>query len=796
MIDKDAHALDPPLKRLGAPVFDLGELRECEGSVLGRGAFGVVRSIEGYPGLAVKEIRLDGLGASALQSLRFELAMLTTFSHPGILRCHQIIEDKDGDLIHIVMDRHDTSLETLIMKHRRQREPVSAETIIALVGQITGALTYLHSARGVDANGDPYQGIVHRDLKPDNVLISEDGNRVVLADFGLCMSAMASGSTRARSPAYMAPETLLYNSTSPASDIWALGVIIYELAALKRPDFLGDKEPRHVFIDGWKPDLSAIEDDSVRNILERIFVLDPVKRPTARSLQELLNPSISSTGMLRLRIASLEDALGAAGARTDALGEAIAALKDKIDAQSIEISTLRRDIAIKSSAIDSLKQQFTKAIEDLKQQLAEDAISLKPQTPSTITGHTILSALDSSWTPLMCAAFFGDVEAAKRHLNEMDERNSDGDTAYTLAAKAGQGTILELLDPTDEDGVTALIRAAVRGDVNAVRALIPLQKGKKMARDTYINGLRISIGVTALMMAAVHGHTKVVKLLVEEEGGMKDNIGRTALMWAESCGHSKCVKLLIEKEAGMRDNYGYTALMVAAQGGCAECIKLLLNKETGMQNIWGSTALMLAAHNMHPECVELLMEKEVGISGWTELMYAAYRGDVDTVRSSLHMKGERDIGGWTALMRAAEQGHEQVVELLTKERGMTNNSHQTALMWAARNGHPGCVRLLLEKEGGMLDKYGGTALMFAVEHDHIECIKLLLEKEAGMRDKNGWTALMRAVLVGHTECVRLLAEEEKDMKTVRERFGYLPGTTALNIAKREGRTELVSILSG
>ena len=774
MIAKDAHARDPPLKRRGVPVFDLGELREREGSVLGRGAFGVVCSIEGYPGLAVKEVRLDGLGASALRSLRFELATLTTFTHPGILRYHQIIEDEDGDLIYIVMARHDTSLETLIMKHRRQREPVSAETIIALVGQITGALAYLHGFCGTDVDGRPYQGVIHRDLKPANILVSEDGNRLVLADFGLCRSAMTSGTTRAGSPAYMAPETLLEGKATPASDVWALGVIIYELATLERPNFLGNKEPKDVFIDGWKPDLSAIKDDFIRTLLERIFVLNPEKRPTAGELAELFNPSISSTRTLRLRVVSLKEALTVAGTR--------------IDAQSAKISTLRRDLAIKSSAIDSLKQQFTKAIEDLKQQLAEDATSLRPQTSSSITGHTIPSAPDLSWTPLMCAAFFGDVEAAKRHLNEMDERNSDGDTAYTLAAKAGQGTILELLDPTDEDGVTALTRAAVRGDVNAVRALIPLQKGKKMARDTYINGLRISIGVTALMMAAVHGHTKVVKLLVEEEGGMKDNIGRTALMWAESCGHSRCVKLLIEKEAGMRDNYGYTALMVAAQGGCAECIKLLLNKETGMQNIWGSTALMLAAHNMHPECVELLMEKEVGISGWTKLMYAAYRGDVDTVRSSLHMKGERDIGGWTALMRAAEQGHEQVVELLTEERGMTNNSHQTALMWAARNGHPGCVRLLLEKEGGMLDKYGGTALMFAVEHDHIECIKLLLEKEAGMRDKNGWTALMRAVLVGHTECMRLLTEKEKKIRNA-------GGKTALDIAKNWGHTEVISTLT-
>ena len=238
MIDKDAHARDPPLKRLGAPVFDLGELREREGSVLGRGAFGVVRSIEGYPGLAVEEVRLDGLAESALRSLRFKLATLTTLTHPGILRYHQIIEDEDGDLIYIVMDRHDTSLETLIMRHRRWKEPIPAETIVARAGQVAGALAYLHSIYEVDANGDPYQGVVHRNLNPANILVSKDGNRVVLADFGLCRSAMTSGSTRARSPAYMAPEAFIHRKTSRASDIWALGVIIYELATLKRPNFL------------------------------------------------------------------------------------------------------------------------------------------------------------------------------------------------------------------------------------------------------------------------------------------------------------------------------------------------------------------------------------------------------------------------------------------------------------------------------------------------------------------------------------------------------------------------------
>ena len=55
---------------------------------------------------------------------------------------------------------------------------------------------------------------------------------------------------------------------------------------------------------------------------------------------------------------------------------------------------------------------------------------------------------------------------------------------------------------------------------------------------------------------------------------------------------------------------------------------------------------------------------------------------------------------------------------------------------------------------------------------------------------------MHAAEKGHATCVELLAEREKDMKTAREWFGYLPGTTALDIARWKGRTAIASILSG
>ncbi|ESU40241.1 Serine/threonine protein kinase [Giardia duodenalis] len=341
-----------------APTFGASELLELMEHRLGGGAFGTVYSLRDHPSLAVKEIRLDGLDDRLARNAELELAALARLSHPGILRCHQIIEDKDGDLIHIVMDRHDTSLETLIMKHRRQREPVSAETIVALAAQITGTLAYLHGVHEVDTSGDLYQGIVYRDLKPANILVSEDGNRLVLADFGLCKSAMTSSATRAGSPAYMAPETLLYNSTSPASDIWSLGVIIYELAALKRPNFLSDKEPRHVFTSGWRPDLSPVKDEFIREILEKIFILDPAKRPKAKELASLLQTFDISGDKQQVQDTALEDrCMSLEGALKDANAR-IATLERELQTNSFEISSLESTIATQAAEMDDFRKKL------------------------------------------------------------------------------------------------------------------------------------------------------------------------------------------------------------------------------------------------------------------------------------------------------------------------------------------------------------------------------------------------------------------------------------------------------
>eukprot|EP00701_Giardia_intestinalis_P000732 XP_001704556.1 Protein 21.1 [Giardia lamblia ATCC 50803] len=168
---------------------------------------------------------------------------------------------------------------------------------------------------------------------------------------------------------------------------------------------------------------------------------------------------------------------------------------------------------------------------------------------------------DSSWTPLMRAALAGDITTVKKYLSDKDKKNSDGETALTIAARAGHKDVVELLDPTDENGVTALMRAADRNDPVAAMALAPLQAGQRASGYFYIGNQSI-YNVTALIIAAAHSYADIVELLLEKEGGMYDTSGRTALMRAAANGHLECVRLLAEKEK----NINRSSLLDIAEG--------------------------------------------------------------------------------------------------------------------------------------------------------------------------------------------------------------------------------------
>ncbi len=153
---------------------------------------------------------------------RFEREALTTgkLRHPNIVQALDF--DREGDMYFMVMEYIDgPTLKDEIKARQKANKPFTLKEIARIFTALCSALDYAHS-----------RGMVHRDLKPANVMINEQG-QVVLTDFGIAriLGATQFTATGALSgtPAYMSPEQGQGERGDERSDIYALGVILYEL---------------------------------------------------------------------------------------------------------------------------------------------------------------------------------------------------------------------------------------------------------------------------------------------------------------------------------------------------------------------------------------------------------------------------------------------------------------------------------------------------------------------------------------------------------------------------------------
>ncbi len=150
-----------------------------------------------------------------------EAQSASALEHPGICTIHEIREF-DGQTF-IVMGYYDG--ETL--KDKIARGPVEVEEAIAITHQVAGGLANAHGA-----------GVVHRDIKPANIIVTTDGVAKIL-DFGLAKVAgrtlLTAAGTTLGTAAYMSPEQARSEPVDDRTDIWSLGVVMYEMLTGRRP---------------------------------------------------------------------------------------------------------------------------------------------------------------------------------------------------------------------------------------------------------------------------------------------------------------------------------------------------------------------------------------------------------------------------------------------------------------------------------------------------------------------------------------------------------------------------------
>lgn len=253
---------------------------------IGGGGMGIVYK--------ARDTRLDRTVALKFLSLRHasspaararllaEAKAASALDHPNIGVVYDVGETESGRQF-IAMAWYDG--ETL--KEKLRRAPLAVPDAVSVVTQLGSALAAAHSA-----------GIIHRDVKPANVIVTRSGI-AKLVDFGIAklMSAEVEDATvGAGTVAYMSPEQTLGRTLDPRTDIWSLGVLLYETLTGRRP-FKGDTEIDVISaIRNEEPDtLSILRPDvppRLAEVVERCLNKDPEDRySTAEELCEALKSS-------------------------------------------------------------------------------------------------------------------------------------------------------------------------------------------------------------------------------------------------------------------------------------------------------------------------------------------------------------------------------------------------------------------------------------------------------------------------------------------------------------------------
>jgi CRP-like cAMP-binding protein len=249
---------------------------------LGAGGMGVVYSaVHEETGVAVALKVLPaswGTAPDLKARLDREAAVLRRIEHPGVIRLLDIgaVADRLGGGTYIAMEWLPDALDRVLCA--QFPEPMSCPTALRIASAVAEALGAVHAA-----------GLIHRDLKPSNILLRADG-QPVLCDFGLAAALADTMREQRLTPPnvlvgtadYLAPEVVAGQPVDACADLYALGVVLYEMLAGFVP-FAG-RDPLQTLrahLDEAVPPLPSTIPPAVQAIVEKALQKNPVDRYTS-----------------------------------------------------------------------------------------------------------------------------------------------------------------------------------------------------------------------------------------------------------------------------------------------------------------------------------------------------------------------------------------------------------------------------------------------------------------------------------------------------------------------------------